>query len=147
MRFEHRFRVRASQEQVAAFHATPRSLKAITLTPMTIHRAPDVFTDGDEIEFTLWLGPVPVRWHGAVEDISVEGFTDTQVAGPFRSWRHRHTFVRVSSAETEVHDVVEAHLRPHIVWGPAALLIWIGLPALFAFRGWRTRRRLEAHAA
>lgn len=147
MRFEYRFHVKAPREAVAAFHTDMRNLRAITPAPIRVHRAPDVLVSGDEIVFTLWLGPLPVRWHGRVENLSIEGFDDVQLDGPFGAWRHRHNFEEAEGGGTEVCDVVTASmptlLSPRY---PLAALMWIGLPLLFAFRARRTRRLVEARA-
>ena len=146
MRFQHRFRVRASQARVAEFHAQSASMGAITPPPMIVrvHRAPNRLGSGDEMDFTLWAGPVPLRWVAHIENASPNGFTDRQVRGPFARWQHRHSFVRVSKDETDVVDEVEAELRRHPFWWMAGALMWAGMPLLFAYRGWRTRRLLEA---
>jgi hypothetical protein len=47
---------------------------------------------------------------------------------------------------TEVVDEVEAKLKRHPLWGPVGLAMWLGLPLLFAYRGWKTRRLLEEAA-
>ncbi len=145
MKYQHVFQVRAPVAEVVAFHASASSLKAITppLVPMRLHRAPQQMDDGDEIEFTMWLGPLPVRWLARVEDVSDTGFLDRQVRGPFRAWAHRHTFVPLDEATTEVRDEVEARLKSHPLWGAVGLAMWLGLPLLFAYRGWKTRRLLE----
>jgi len=95
------------------------------------------------MDFSLGLGPLAIRWRARIEDVSEAGFTDRQLAGPFRAWRHRHTFVALDDATTEVVDEVEASLRTHPVWLPVGLGMWLGLPFLFAFRAGRTRRLLE----
>jgi ligand-binding SRPBCC domain-containing protein len=145
MKFQRTFRVQAPLARVADFHRQAASLKAITppLIPMQLHRAPEQMADGDEMEFAMWLGPLPVRWLARVEDVSDEGFLDRQLRGPFAQWAHRHTFVRVDEGTTEVIDEVKARLKPHLLWGPVGLAMWLGLPLLFAFRGWQTRRLLE----
>jgi len=145
MKYEHRFRVQAPQEDVAAFHSRVHGLKAITppVTPIRIHSAPDPLGEGDEIDFTMRLGPLPIRWKSRIEAVSVEGFTDRQTHGPFAAWAHRHHFVRLDDHTTEVHDVVEASLRPHLLWGAVGLAMWVGLPLLFTYRAARTRRLLE----
>ena len=148
MRFQHRFRVRAPRARVAEFHTQSVSMAAITPPPMIVrvHRAPERLGSGDEMDFTLWAGPVPLRWVARIENASPEGFTDRQVRGPFASWRHNHGFVCVSEVETDVVDQVEAELKRHPFWWLAGALMWIGMPALFAYRGWKTRRILEAAA-
>ena len=148
MKYRHTFRVRAPLAEVAAFHTAATSLKAITppLIPMQVHHAPEQMGDGDEMDFTMWMGPLPVRWTARVEDVSLTGFVDRQVHGPFGAWAHRHTFVQVEEGTTQVLDEVEARLKPHALWGLVGLAMWLGLPLLFAYRGWKTRRLLEGDA-
>jgi ligand-binding SRPBCC domain-containing protein len=149
MKYRHIFQVEAPLAEVAGFHTSASSLKAITppLIPMQLYRAPERMGEGDEMEFTMWMGPLPVRWAARVEDVSPTGFLDRQVSGPFAAWAHRHTFVGVDEGRTEVVDEVEAKLRPHLLWGAVGLAMWIGLPLLFAFRAWKTRRLLEGTRA
>jgi ligand-binding SRPBCC domain-containing protein len=145
MRFEHGFTVRAPVTQVAAFHAQSASMGRITPPPLIVRvqAAPECLGEGDEMVFTLWAGPLPLRWVARIEEVSPEGFTDRQVSGPFRSWRHRHRFVVAGPGNTAVVDEVEATLKRHAFWGPVGALMWAGLPLLFAYRGWRTRQLLE----
>jgi len=145
MRFRHTFRVRASVGKVAAFHTAAANMKAISppVIPMRLHRVPRQLAEGDEVSFTMWLGPIPVRWVAEFQEVSAFGFVDRQREGPFRSWQHRHSFLKVAPEITEVVDSVQAQLRPHLLWGPIGLAMWLGLPLLFAYRGWKTRRLLE----
>ncbi len=145
MRYEHAFRVEAPLTSVVRFHAQATSLKAVTpaLIPMHLHDAAEQLDEGDEMDFTMWIGPLPVRWVARVSDVSASGFSDHQVHGPFESWTHRHNFIKVRSGTTEVLDQVEARLKRHLLWGPVGLAMWLGLPLLFAFRGSKTRRLLE----
>ena len=146
MKYRHVFRVKASQAAVAEFHSRSASMPAITPPPMIVrvHRVAEHLGSGDEMDFTLWAGPIPLRWVARIEDASGTGFTDRQLRGPFASWRHRHNFVRVNEHETEVVDEVEAQLKRHLFWGLAGALMWAGMPVLFAYRGWKTRKLLEA---
>jgi ligand-binding SRPBCC domain-containing protein len=91
----------------------------------------------------MWLGPLPLRWLARIEDVSPTGFTDRQVRGPFERWIHRHTFVPVDETTTAVLDEIELKLRPHLLWGLVGLGMRLGLPFLFAYRGWRTRRLIQ----
>ena len=145
MIFRHRFRVRARQARVAEFHARAESMAAITPPPMivAVHHAPARLADGAEMDFTLWAGPIPLHWVATFEAVSADGFIDRQVSGPFAAWRHRHTFVVVSERETDVLDEVSAELRRSPIWFAVGALMWVGMPLLFAYRGWRTRRLLE----
>jgi ligand-binding SRPBCC domain-containing protein len=140
----HNFRVAAPLEAVAAFHARPASMAAITPPPLIVRitQAPAVLCSGDKMTFTLWMGPLPVRWVAQIEEAGSEGFADRQLTGPFAEWRHQHRFMPVDGTHTLVRDEVHARLRRHWLWGPVGAAMWAGLPLLFAYRGWRTRRLL-----
>ncbi len=148
MKFKHTFRVNAPQAAVAKFHSRSASMPAITPPPLIVrvHAAPEQMASGDVMDFTLWAGPVPLHWVARIEDASVEGFTDRQTRGPFAAWAHRHRFVRVDDGTTDVVDEVEAELKRHPFWGLAGALMWAGMPVLFAYRGWKTKRILEAES-
>ena len=146
MKFTHTFRVKAPLAAVAKFHSRSASMPAITPPPMIVrvHAAPERMTSGDEMDFTLWAGPIPVHSVARIEDASAEGFTDRQIRGPFAAWAHRHTFVCIDDRTTDVVDEVEVELKRHLFWGLTGALMWIGMPMLFGYRGWKTRRILEA---
>jgi uncharacterized protein len=143
--YQHRFRVKASADQVAEFHRHAASMAAITPPPIIvkIHHAPQVLIDGERMSFTMWIGPLPVYWEARIEAASSTGFTDRQLRGPFQRWIHRHSFLAVDEHTTEVVDEVELGLRRHPFWWLVGLSMRLGLPLLFAFRAWKTRRMLE----
>lgn len=144
MRYHHRFQVRSPVEVVSAFHSRSAAMAAITPPPLIvqIHDAPQVLGEGDEMAFSLWLGPLPLRWRARIEDVTSSGFVDRQVQGPMGHWQHRHTFVPVDDATTQVVDEVELAVRRHPIWGPVGMGMALGLPILFAYRAWRTRQLL-----
>jgi len=146
MRYKHRFQVEAPLAAVAEFHAQSASMGAITPPPVVvrIHRAPARLDDGDEMDFTMWLGPLPLNWLARMEDVSPNGFTDRQLRGPFREWIHRHTFAPVDETTTAVVDEIELELRAELWWALVGLGMWLSLPLLFAYRGWKTRRLIQA---
>jgi ligand-binding SRPBCC domain-containing protein len=86
-------------------------------------------------DFTMWLGPLPVRWTAVHTQVTVHGFVDTQQDGPFRVWQHRHSFQELGDGRIEVVDEINAE--------PGNLIsrfMWLNLPILFAYRGWQTQR-------
>jgi ligand-binding SRPBCC domain-containing protein len=145
VKYHHRFVLKAPLEQVAEFHSRAASMAAITPLPIVvrIQRAPAVLTEGDEMEFTMWLGPFPIHWMARIEQVSSTGFTDRQLQGPFAAWSHRHEFVSVDEHSTEVVDSIALNLRRHPVWWLVGAAMRLGLPVLFAYRAWKTRRLLE----
>lgn len=145
MRYQHRLRVQSPVETVAAFHRDPRALRLLTPPPIVVqvHQAPPRIHEGAELVFTLWLGPLPLHWQAKFTNVTAVSFCDVQQNGPFRRWEHTHSFVQASPDSTDVLDTLEIELRRHPIWGPVGWGMVRGLPLLFAYRGWRTRRLLE----
>jgi ligand-binding SRPBCC domain-containing protein len=145
MNFSRAFEVRASLRAVQDFHSRSEALVALTppLMPMRLDASPSVLQSGDTLSFRIWLGLLPIHWTARIEESAPGGFTDRQLAGPFAEWVHRHAFEPTSPGTTRVIDSITARLRPHLIWGPVGLIMWIGLPWLFAYRRWKTRRLLE----
>jgi ligand-binding SRPBCC domain-containing protein len=143
--YTHRFKVKAPWSQVSEFHAQSASLGAITPPPawVRLHHAPPRLKEGDQINFTIWLGPLPIRWLARIEEVNPTGFVDRQVRGPFQHWAHRHTFVPLGEESTEVVDEIEFKLAKHPGRGLVGLGMGLSLPLLFAYRGWKTRRLLK----
>jgi ligand-binding SRPBCC domain-containing protein len=142
--YHHQFSVPASLDRVVEFHRRAASMAAITPPPVRvkIHHAPEVLADGDRMDFTMWFGPLPVHWEAQIEAVSSGGFTDRQVRGPFGEWVHTHNFIAIHKHTTTVHDEVHLRLRRHPYWWFVGLGMRLGLPFLFAFRAWKTRRMI-----
>ena len=94
--------------------------------------------------FTLWMGPLPVRWQVQVENFHRLGFDDVQLSGPFSSWAHSHRFEAIDDDHTRVVDKITYSIRRHWFWGLVGMAMALGLPLLFWYRGWRTRAALES---
>ena len=145
MIYRHRFQVHSPFKRVAEFHSHSTSLAAITPPPIIIQmqHAPQVLMDGDQMEFTMWLGPFPIHWLARIEAVSSNGFTDRQLSGPLAEWVHQHTFVVVDEQTTEVVDEITLRLRSHPFWWLVGMGMQLSLPILFAYRAWKTRRTLQ----
>jgi len=146
--FEHTFSVRAPLAAVSAFHHDTRVLRRLSPPPIFVqlHRV-EPMAEGSVSRFTLWFGPLPVRWTAIHSQISPAGFTDTQSAGPLRHWRHSHRFTALAAAVTRVDDRIEYAHHP----GPRGLVSRLlfnrfALRLLFAYRAFATRRALDRRA-
>ena len=147
MRFVKESVIRAAPERVFAFHELPDVMSRL-LPPWEssriIEAAPSLRVGSRAIIDTKLFGFLTVRWealHTAYERPRM--FEDTQVKGPFRSWRHRH--------------IIEPHaegalLRDEIEYEPplgllgrvgAPLVIVPRLRRLFEFRHEVTRKWCE----
>jgi ligand-binding SRPBCC domain-containing protein len=145
-RFNYSFTVNAPLAAVAEFHYDTRALKRLTPPPVAVqlHRV-EPLAEGSTSEFTLWFGPLPVRWTAVHSQVDRQrGFTDTQVRGPMRRWRHSHCFEAVSERETRVREHLE-YQHPAGLRGLFSRLLFSApaLWALFTYRKWATRRAVE----
>ncbi len=145
MKFRYCFKVNAPLKAVTDFHRRSASMAAITPPPVMVklHAAPPRLAEGDEMDFTLWLGPLPIRWQARIEEVSETGFVDRQLDGPFGRWDHRHTFKLVDETTTLVIDEIEFELARSPFKAAIGLGMGLTLPLLFAYRGWKTRRFLK----
>jgi ligand-binding SRPBCC domain-containing protein len=109
---------------------TPAFLRFRITTPRPIEMKP-----GALIDYRLRLYGVPVRWRTRIETFEPErSFTDVQLVGPYRRWRHRHDFVEVAGG-TEVRDVVEYEMPLGPIGGWAQrVFVARSLERIFDFR-------------
>jgi ligand-binding SRPBCC domain-containing protein len=145
MKYHHRFQVNAPLSEVISFHRLAASMGAITPPPIRveIHQAPQELSSGDEMYFSLHLGPFQIRWLALIENMTEAGFTDRQLRGPFLTWNHQHSFNSIEASVTEVDDLVTAEVKRSLGEGLLGWIMWLGMPFLFAYRGWITRSLLE----
>ncbi len=106
--FEYTFLVNAPLEAVREFHRDTSALKRLTPPPTIVQlHAIEPLAEGSVSTFTLWVGPLPLRWKAIHRDVSPNGFTDVQAEGPARKWEHTHTFVSESDRTTRIHEHIE----------------------------------------
>ncbi len=142
--FNYSFTVYAPLADVAEFHRHTSALKKLSPTPMQLHRA-DPMGEGSISEFTLWLGPIPIRWRAVHSNVSEQGFTDTQESGPMEFWAHTHRFETINERQTRIHEQIEYRhpkgwrgLFTHLLFGR------LSLQFLFTYRAWATKRALRS---
>ncbi|MBK9122968.1 MAG: hypothetical protein IPM16_07565 [Chloroflexi bacterium] len=132
--------------QLQAFHQDPSALRKLTPPPIFMRLHDDrrtSITEG-EIEFTLWFGPLPVRWTARHASLDTgTGFRDYQVKGPLAYWNHEHIMEDVEGGAALTDRITIAH-HPGLR-GILTRLMFDGIPLqiLFAYRHWRTARAVE----
>ena len=106
--FDYSFTVNAPLQVVSDFHHDSSVLKILTPPPIfaQIHQF-DPMGEGAIAKFTLWFGPIPIKWEAVHSNVSINGFTDTQQYGPLKSWQHTHRFTAVSPTVTQIHEHIE----------------------------------------
>lgn len=138
-------RYAASLDELRRFHEDPQALAMLTPPPIFAQLRRDErrsISEG-EVEFTLWFGPLPLRWLARHEPgPSPDSFADVQLRGPMAYWRHEHIFRELPEGVELTDRITLAH-QPGL-WGLFTRLAFDGLPLriLFAFRHWRTGRAL-----
>lgn len=95
--FETQLWLAVPREKVFPFFADARNLETITppwlnfqiLTPGEIQ-----MRVGALIDYKLRVRGIPIRWQTKITGWNPpESFIDEQLRGPYRLWRHTHTFV------------------------------------------------------
>lgn len=133
-------------EEAFAFFADARKLQAITppWLRFRIVQAPPRLEQGALLEYRLRLFGVPIRWRTEIVEWRPPfGFTDVQLAGPYRRWQHTHRLRRVAGG-TEIHDRVVYRLPYEPLAGlfaPVTVQRW--LAAIFDYRACRTSALLR----
>ena len=143
--FDYSFTVDAPLAAVRDFHSDTSALKRLTPPPTIVHlHSIEPLGEGSVSTFTLWVGPLPLRWTAVHRNVTDRGFTDVQASGPAAKWEHTHSFVPLSDAMTEIREHIEfEHKRGP--WGlvTRALFSRPNLLLMFAYRRWITRRHLQ----
>ena len=138
-------------EEVFAFFKDHRNLEAITPTWMgfqILASTDEVVRLGTRIRYRIRVNGIPMRWESLIAEYE-EGrmFADEMLAGPYRSWYHRHQFREVEGG-VEITDQVDYALP----LGPLGRLAhWLfvrrQLEAIFAHRQVAMARRFPLQRA
>ena len=92
----HKTRVAAPVEEVFQFFSKPQNLGVMTPSAMRFQILgvmPEEIRRGVRIEYSIRLGPVPLRWRTCIEEWqSPTLFADSQESGPYSCWWHEHHF-------------------------------------------------------
>lgn len=141
--FIHRSVIPATLEQITAFYEDPRILGWLTPPPIIMQVRSDKRTSltSGELEFTLWFGPLPVRWKARHEPAAIEyAFVDRMIEGPVAYWVHQHGYRPVEGG-IELTDEISIEHQKTGFWSLFTRLVFDGLPLrfLFIYRHLRTR--------
>jgi lipocalin/ligand-binding SRPBCC domain-containing protein len=112
--FIHRSVVPAPADAVFRWHERPEAL--LHLMPpgnwVRVEHREGGLRDGGRVTLAIGLGPFRFRWearhYGYVRG---KEFSDEQVRGPFRTWRHTHRMEAIGTSQTLYEDRVEYMLR------------------------------------
>lgn len=130
------------------FFSDAFNLERITpplLSFKVLTHAPIKMNSGLLLDYRLSLFGVPFRWQTLIESwVPEESFVDSQIKGPYKLWRHTHTFEPLGPDTTLVRDRVEYRI-PFGVIGRLAHLLFVGrtLKKIFDYRAKMTAHLLD----
>lgn len=126
------------RSEVFAFFAAAANLERLTPPTLRFHiltPAPIEMRPGAVIDYRLSLLGIPFRWRTVIEVFEPESrFVDVQASGPYKLWRHTHTFEDAPGG-TLLRDRVEYDL-PFGPLGRLARAVFVRrqLAAIFDYR-------------
>jgi ligand-binding SRPBCC domain-containing protein len=133
--------VQAPLKAVRDFHHDTRALKRLTPPPtiVQLHKV-EPLSEGSVSQFTLWVGPLPLRWTAVHHSVSERGFTDVQAAGPAQKWEHTHAFTPITNDVTEISEHIEYDHKTGF-WGIVTRTLFArpNLYLMFTYRKLMTR--------
>lgn len=124
-----------SLKEVFAFFAEAGNLERITppwLSFRIVSPLPIKMQRGALIDYALRINGIPFRWQSEITEWNPPyGFVDEQRRGPYRCWRHQHSF-RAEGPGTYIEDRV----RYRVLGGalPHMLLVRPQLRRIFSYR-------------
>ena len=128
-------RIERPLEEVFPFFSDPRNLEALTPPWLHFHvvrATTPAVTLGTEIDYRMQVRGIPLRWRSRITVWQPPlRFVDEQVLGPYRLWRHLHSF-EPDGRTTIARDWVEYAATG----GPLVhrLLVLPDLERIFAYR-------------
>jgi ligand-binding SRPBCC domain-containing protein len=109
---------------------TPPWLKFEILTPLPIK-----MKVGTKVDYQLRLHGIPIRWRSEITEWDPPyKFTDVQIKGPYRFWKHEHFFTAESN-RTRMIDRVE-YAIPGWIFSPVvhSLFVKRDMKKIFDYR-------------
>lgn len=141
----------ASADAVFAWHEAPGALERLTPRgePVRMIRHEGGIKDGAQVSLRVGPWPFSLRWDLEHRDYQAgRSFTDEQVRGPFRSWKHVHRMIPQGPDACLLEDAIEYEMPFGIVGRVIGrLFMQPKLKRLFKYRHDVTRRAFESPAS
>lgn len=139
----------ASAEAVFDWHEAPGAFERLTPPWERVRVVKHQGGIRDGARVSLRVGPkfLSLRWDLEHRDYQHgRSFTDLQLAGPFRYWKHVHRMVPLGPEASVLEDTIEYELPfGTIGWLVGRFFAQRKLKRLFAFRHAVTRQAFEQH--
>ena len=137
----------ASAETVFDWHEAVGAFEQLTppWERVRVVRHEGGIRDGARVSLRVGPKPFALRWDLEHRDYQQgRSFTDVQLAGPFRYWKHVHRMVPLGPQSSILEDTIEYELPLGMIgWLVGRLFVQRKLRRLFAFRHGVTRHAVE----
>jgi ligand-binding SRPBCC domain-containing protein len=151
MRFVKESIIRASPERVFAFHELPDAFERLVPpweAAKVVQKAEISMIGSQAIIEQKIFGLIPSRWVAEhTEYDPPRSFTDIQVSGPFKSWRHCHIVMPHADGALLRDDIEFEPPMSYLGAIAAPILIVPKLDKMFEFRHEVTRKWCESGVA
>lgn len=139
--------IACSQQAMWDFHADPQvALPRLTPPGKRVHlvHVDRPYGEGSRVVMKVRVAPlVWMTWSAVIESFSPpDGFIDVQQSGPFKAWRHKHTFEPVSEG-CRLIDEITYELPFGFLGRLGSGVIRRDIEAMFNHRHQVTRESLE----
>ena len=145
---ERKQEIRRTRAEVFDFFSDPINLERITpafLRFRIVTQPPIVIQAGALLEYRLSLFGIGFGWQTLIEEWNPrESFVDVQLGGPYKLWRHTHTFTELAPDTTMMIDRVDYALCGGAFARPGhAMFVAPMLKRIFDYRARTIERLLE----
>lgn len=147
MKFENSFTVGTSIAKVWDFYTQIKHLELITPPSIglkIIHCPSSHFRDGLLVTLSGKMILLDRKWTSKITISVLHQYVDEMINGPFKKWRHIHTFEEVKSDLTLVIDNVEFELPNYFGGKMMEGLVRRNLQKIFDYRRSQTIQRLTS---
>jgi uncharacterized protein len=137
-------------EALWTWHTQPGALERLMppWDPVRVVGRTGGLGNGTQVTLSVPFGPLRLRWTSEHRDVDPpNGFADTQIAGPFAHWDHRHAMRAEGPAASSLEDrITFAGPAGPIGRAVARRSVAARLPALLRYRHETLAADLAAHA-
>lgn len=143
---EYKTVIRTDVASLWSFHSTAEALSKLTPPGRKLQMVSDHLEvrEGAVHEFKVKVGPLWTTWRAKLSEVQPpNGFRDTALTSPFKSWSHKHEFIQQEEGVL-LKDTIEYTL-PFGLLGDVVNWLFVSrdIDKLFDFRHAQTKNSLE----
>ena len=138
--------INCTPEKLFDFHADTKNLPLITPsdTTVTIVKIENELKEGNVAVLKIKKGLLSFTWELVFEKVNYPSLiVDMAIKSPFKSFRHKHQFIKIDETHTLLKDSVTFSLSFGILNKPIVWFIKKDMQKMFIFRHEQTKKFIE----